>query len=279
MAVSRIFLWLGFAFIVYAGLLLLTGLSGLAMGEAKAGQVFLGLSAVLGTIGSIVYFTSQNAPKRERPRDVLIFLILFWIIVPIATSLPFLALGVVPGPMHGYFESVSAITTTGASTLVPENLPRSLLVWRSALQWSGGCFVAVFAVVILAALNLSGPGVHRSVFFTLKTGELFSRLIDIGKIIITVYAVISIICFCLLMLSGAPIFESFCLSLSAVATGGLAPRSGPLYLYISNLGGVILAVTCLWGPSIFRFCGTLPASGTCRLLLMRRVMSKAAACL
>ena len=249
MAFSRIFLWLGYAFIFYAVLMLFTACSGLVLGELSVATLFFGLSLLLALAGLVIVFTSQNAPVKENTKDVLVFLFLFWTLVPLIASVPYSVLNVTPNWIAAYFESVSAITTTGASTLVPEAIPKTLLLWRSILQWSGGCIVATFAVVLLAALNLSGTGIHKSIFFTLQKGELFSRLIGVGQIIAILYAVFAAICFSLLVLTGTPMFDAICLSLSGVSTGGLAPRSGPLESYVSNSGGIVLAITCLLGAA------------------------------
>lgn len=249
MAVSRIFLWLGLTTLYFAGLMLLTSVLGLIFGEFKQAQVFFGLSCVIGVAGAIVYFTAQNAPNKESTRDALVFLFLFWVLMPIVTSLPYVGLIGVGGLGTAYFESVSALTTTGSSTLIPEEISKSLLVWRSFLQWSGGVFTASFAVVIFAAVNLSGTGVHRSVLFTLRKGELFSKLLHIGRVIAFVYTIFALVCFILLTIFGTPAFEAFCLALSAVSTGGLAPRSGELAGYVSNIGGIVLAITCLLGAA------------------------------
>lgn len=247
MAISRIFLWFGVALIFYAALMLIVAVSGFYLGEIRAAQIFIIITCLTCVLGLIVSFTTQNAPKREGARDILIFLFIFWVFVPVVTGLPYLALNLVPNWTVAYFESVSAITTTGASTLVPEDIPRSILLWRSLLQWSGGCFVATFAVVILVALNFSGTGVHRSVFFTLREGDIFSRLLSIGGLIATLYAIISVLCAFLLIASGTPVFEALCLGLSAVSTGALTPRSGVLASYVSNIGSIVLALTCLLG--------------------------------
>lgn len=249
MAFSRIFLWLGYAFIFYAALMLFTACSGLLLGETSVAAIFLGLALLLSLAGLVIVFTSQNAPLKENTRDVLAFLFLFWTLVPMIASIPYSVLNVTPNWIGAYFESVSAITTTGASMLVPENLPKTLLLWRSVLQWSGGCIVATFAVVLLAALNLSGTGIHKSIFFTLQKGELFSRLVGVGRIIAMVYAGFALLCFFFLSLTGTPIFEALCLSLSGISTGGLTPRSGNLESYVSNSGGIVLAITCLLGAA------------------------------
>ena len=109
--------------------------------------------------------------------------------------------------------------------------------------------VATFAVVILAALNLTGIGEHKSALFTLRRGEIFSRLLGIGKLVAFLYALMTIICFIFLVISGTPVFDAICLGLSAISTGGLTPRSGPMAEYVSGFGGLVLAGTCLLGAA------------------------------
>lgn len=249
MAVSRIFLWLGYGVLFFASLMFLTALFGVLSNEFSAAKVFFELGSLIGIVGAIVSVAARNAPKKESTREALVFLFVFWLLMPFVACLPYVALQNTPNLAYAYFEAVSALTTTGASTLTAETLSDSLLLWRSLLQWSGGVIVAIFAVVILAALNLSGTGVHRSLLFTLKKGELFSRFLEIGRIISFVYFVISFVCFILLSLFGTPLFEALCLSLSAVSTGGLTPRSGTLHSYVSNIGGIVLALTCLLGAA------------------------------
>jgi len=249
MAITRIFLWLSFALMFYAGLMLATAVGGLILGEMRQAKLFFMLACLAAVGGMIIYYTSQNSVRRESPRDALIFLVLFWVFIPVITALPYLlSSGLGPQAwVMSYFESVSAITTTGASTLVPEVIPRTLLLWRAALQWSGGCIVATFAVVVFAAINLDGTGVHKSVLFTLQRGELFSRLVSIGWKITLLYGAIAALCILLLFGFGTPLFDAICLGLSAVSTGGFTPRSGPLASYVNNLGGLVLALTCILG--------------------------------
>lgn len=249
MAFSRIFLWLGYALISCAILMLLSALSGLVFKEFAEAKLFLALACIVGILGLIIAFIGQNAPTHESTRDALAFLVFFWLLVPVIACLPYLSLPQVPTFAIAYFEAASATTTTGASTLDPDTLPKSFLLWRSLLQWSGGVMVATFAVVILAALNLTGIGEHRSALFTLRKGEIFSRLLGIGRLIALLYALIAIVCFLFLVVSGTAVFDALCLALSAISTGGLVPRGGPLSNYVSGFGGLVLAVTCLLGAA------------------------------
>ena len=249
MAYSRIILWLGYALIFYAVLMGISAVSALIFEEFYLAKLFTFLAFIIGVFGLIIAFIGQNAPTHENTRDALLFLVVFWLIVPLITCLPYLALPEVPTFAIAYFEAASATTTTGASTLDPGMVPKTILLWRSLLQWSGGVIVATFAVVVLAALNLTGIGEHRSVLFTLRKGEIFSRLLNIGRIIAILYALIAAVCFVFLSISGTPLFEALCLSLSAISTGGLVPRSGVMANYVSGFGGLVLAVTCLFGAA------------------------------
>lgn len=230
-----------------AVLMALTALGAVLIIDLQGAAVLGLLSATVAALGLVFIFTTQNTPARETNSDALLFLLLFWILTPILLSLPYLSLGVVSSPIAAYFESVSAFTTTGASRLEADSLPKALLLWRSVVQWAGGVCVATFAVVILAALNLSGTGVHRSMLFTLRTGELFGRLLIIGRIIASVYAVLAAICCLCLILTGTNFFTALCLSLSGVSTGGLSPHSGVLSSHLGRISAVFLGVFCLIG--------------------------------
>jgi len=247
MALTRIILWLGNSFVICALLMAATALSALAMLDVTSAIVMAALTLMVGVLGVVFIFTTHNTPARETNSDALLFLLLFWLIVPVIAALPFLFLKASPDWISAYFESVSAFTTTGASALNPDDLQKALLLWRSLIQWFGGVCVATFAVVILASLNLSGTGIHRSMLFTLKTGELFTRLVGIGRVIAGIYVFLTALCFIGLVVTGTNAFSALCLSLSGISTGGLTPQSGPLAGYVGPVSALILAIFCLLG--------------------------------
>lgn len=247
MALTRIFLWLGNTFVICAVMLTLTAMAALTLSEPDQAGRFIALTLPIGVTGAMIILATRNTPARETNSDALIFLLLFWTFLPVLAAIPYHISGVTPHFMTAYFEAVSALTTTGASSLNADDLPRTLHVWRSLLQLFGGISAATIAVVILAALNLSGTGIHRSMLFTLKKGELFERLIAIGRIIGAIYITLAGLCFVILTVSGTPLFESFCLAMTSVSTGGLMPRSGPLATYVSPMGAMALSAFCLTG--------------------------------
>ena len=247
MALTRIILWLGNSIVFCAALFAITSLTAFIGTDLDAAINMAGLTIVSGLIGTIFIATTYNTSTRESNAEAIVFLFLFWIIVPLISAFPFWVLGASPSFFSAYFEGVSAFTTTGATQLVADAQRPSVLFWRSLLQWFGGVTSATFAVVILASLNLTGTGVHRSLLFTFKKGELFTRLIGIGRIVAGIYMFISAVGFILMTLGGTPAFESICLALSGVATGGLSPRSGTLSEFLSPFSVTVLAVICTLG--------------------------------
>ena len=247
MALTRILQWLGNTLVMMAALMLLTAVAGLLLLELSNTVVMSVTAVVTGLVGGILVLSTVGTSSRETNLDALFFLLLFWGVVPLVGALPYLTLGATDSFAVAWFESVSAFTTTGASTLVPERQSASLLIWRSLYQWTGGVAAATLAVVILASLNLAGTGVHRSMLFTLRKGELFGRLVAIGRVVAGLYLIIALVGFVTLAAGGTPPFDAFCLALSGTATGGLAPRSAPLATYVPPFALVSLAVICLLG--------------------------------
>ena len=247
MSVNRILFWIGRTVFLCTALYLSAALTALISQDVSSAIVMASLGVAIGVFGLLFVMLSSGTNAPEKKAEAIVFVILFWVFVPVFLALPFKFLVPDLGFLEAYFESVSAITTTGATRLEPDDLPVVILFWRSLLQWFGGVSVATFAIVILAAVNLTGSGVHRSFLFTLKEGELFGQLIAIGRLVAGVYILISFVGFVLMTLAGAPAFDAICLSLSGVSTGGLSPQTGPLQHYITPGAAFILAIICVLG--------------------------------
>ena len=247
MAMNRILFWIGRTLLLCTVLFAIGGLVAAFGRDIDQAISFGAFGVSVGVFGVLLVMLSAGFDGRESKAEALLFLILFWLIMPAVLCLPFRFLGPSPTWLSAYFESVSAFTTTGASRLNPEELSAVLLFWRSLVQWIGGVSVATFAVVILAAINQTGTGVHKSMLYTLQGGKLFNRLIGVGGLVAGVYFFLSLVGFILMTLGGAPAFEALCLSLSGVSTGGLTPRAGPLQLYIPPFAAAVLAILCVLG--------------------------------
>lgn len=251
MAFTRIISWFGYSLMLCALMMAATMLVAFSVGELSA-IIFYGFWAmILSATGGVFYLISYNITASETYRELLWFFLLFWMLMPVILALPYIYFVPSLHFLEAYFESVSAFTTTGASRLVAESLPQTLLFWRSLLQWVGGVSAISFAAVILVSLNMTAVSVHRSVLFSFQPGTLFSHLLHVLGMVVSLYGLITLVCCVLLILSGNNVLESLCLALSGISTGGLTPRSGPLESYVSPFGGFVLALTSLIGAMSF----------------------------
>ncbi|MEM9600314.1 MAG: potassium transporter TrkG, partial [Pseudomonadota bacterium] len=247
MGLLRILLWLGYALLASATFMAIAACVGLMMLELRDAGMMLSLAILSGLVGALMLTSSFRTASRESASGAILFLILFWSVVPLICALPFYVLGGTTSIWTALFEGISTMTTTGASTLNPENLSDTLLFWRSLLQFFGGVSAATFAVVILAALNLTGTGIHRSGLFTFRTGELFPKMIRIGRLVGAIYLFLALVAFVLMVMAGTDAFVALCLALSGISTGGLQPFIGPVSNVLNPFSAVILALLCLFG--------------------------------
>jgi trk system potassium uptake protein TrkH len=247
MSINRILFWIGRTLLLCTALFGVSSLVALFARDFSGAIHMASFGISVGVFGYLLIMLSEGFDSRETKSEALLFLILFWLLMPAILSLPFRYMGASPTILAAYFESVSAFTTTGASSLNPDELSPILLFWRSLVQWIGGVSVATFAVVILAAVNQTGTGVHKSMLFTLQGGKLFNRLSKIGTLVAGVYLFLALIGFILMTLGGTSTFDALCLALSGVSTGGLTPRAGPLQLYVPPFAATVLAILCVFG--------------------------------
>ena len=100
-----------------------------------------------------VWYFSRKA-KSFSNKDVFLVIVLCWISAAIFGSIPFYLSGTFTGYSNALFEAVSGVTTTGATILTDiESMPRSIMLWRSFLQWFGGLGIVIFTIALLPLLG------------------------------------------------------------------------------------------------------------------------------
>jgi trk system potassium uptake protein TrkH len=121
-----------------------------------------------GAIAAVVGLGLERLGGRRRQvgiREGFLVVSLTWLIAAGFGALPYILSGVTPfgNPINAYFEAMSGFTTTGASVIaVPEDLPRSLLMWRQFTQWLGGMGIIVLALAVLPRLRVGGRQLFES---------------------------------------------------------------------------------------------------------------------
>ena len=84
-----------------------------------------------------IYLAVHGRPLNIGRVGSYALLLAAWVILPATASLPYLLIGNLP-PVDAVFEAVSGLTTTGATVLSSVNeIPRSLVLWRSLTPVAG----------------------------------------------------------------------------------------------------------------------------------------------
>ncbi|MDC1466701.1 potassium transporter, partial [Litorivicinus sp.] len=103
-------------------------------------SLFLTALLIIFSVGLSSWLPTRKKKAALRIRDGFVITVLFWLVLGGAGSIP-LALSdqLNLSITDSIFESISGLTTTGATIIVGlDNLPKSILFYRQQLQWLGG---------------------------------------------------------------------------------------------------------------------------------------------
>ena len=108
--------------------------------------------------GFVFWFSTRRRHEDLRIRDGFVIVVLFWTVLASFGSLPLLmSANPVMSVTDAFFESMSGLTTTGATVLVGiDDLPISIRYYRQQLQWLGGMGIIVLAVAVMPMLGVGG---------------------------------------------------------------------------------------------------------------------------
>lgn len=233
-----------FALIVPAVLFAIAdGMRDLALSMLLVGS--LGVFAALMVLGAISGFQ-----RRLGRASGYVALVAMWVLVPIIASVSFKTLAGLSW-IDAWFESVSAITTSGATLLSRETAPQAILFWRASLEWYGGFLTLLSIIHVLAPGGFGGlPAGDRRII----TGNASNMTIDLGDFrqVLGQYVLITFIIFVGLMLAGMDGPYSAMLSMVVIATGGFLPFEGALENHAGPMAQLVLTFGLLLGTvSVF----------------------------
>jgi len=229
-------------------IMLIPCICALILGENSAVPPYLYTSVIIFALSLMLKrkeTTLDDIDNMTRAEGLTIVLI-SWLIFSLLSAIPFVFFGL--SPIDALFESVSGITTTGATILPDFSLyPQTMFFWRSFSQWLGGMGILVLFIAILPKLAVAG----RQMFIAESPGasstesKLTPRIRQTAAALWGIYIILTIIEFCILIHFGMPVFDSLCTSLSTVSGGGFSPSSTSLMNYCNY--------KCIWTIAVFMF--------------------------
>jgi len=184
--------------------------------------------------GGILYWVFPPQKKELSHRDGFTIVTLGWATIALFGSLPFLFSDTIPSFTNAYFETMSGFTTTGATICQAiEQLPKSILFWRSLIQWLGGMGIILFSIAILPLLGVGGMELYKAEVPGPTPDKIKPRIAETARTLWKVYLLISLAEVFLLILGGMDLFDATCHTFTTLATGGFSTKNISVEYYNS----------------------------------------------
>ena len=211
---------------------------------------FIGASFITIFIGILFILSNLEKQFKLNLQQTFLFSALAWFLIATFGSLPFLLSPIKFSISEAFFESMSGITTTGATVITDlDNTPSSILLWRAIMQWLGGIGIIVMAITILPLLKVGGMQLFK-MEGPLSTEKILPRTLEVATILILTYFVLTSLCAFFYWLFGMSIFDSIAHSMTTLATGGFSTHNESIGFF-KNPNIEIIA-------SIFIILGSIP---------------------
>ena len=217
-------------------------------------------------VGGSLVITNRNIELKISIKEAFIITVLSWVLLAFLCAIPFIYTQLKLSIIDALFESMSGITTTGATVLNNlDELPKGILIWRALLQWLGGIGIVVIALVILPFLRIGGMQL-----FHLEGDDPYDKFLPkissvVTKIVI-VYTVLTALLMTLYFINGMTLFDAIAHSFTTISTGGFSTHSDSfayfesntilniaiIFMIIGSFPFLLLAQTTLTNYALFR---------------------------
>ncbi len=168
------------------------------------------------------------------PREAFLAIALIWLLVATVGAIPFVVAGTgtIAHPINALFESMSGLTTTGATVLLDFSIhSRSIMMWRQLIQWLGGLGILILATAVLSELGVGGAQLMESETQTRDLNKLTPRISQTARLLWGLYVGITALAVGVLYALGvsglAPnmdLYNAVAHAFTSVATAGFSPE-------------------------------------------------------
>jgi trk system potassium uptake protein TrkH len=229
-----------------------------ALGSGSLERAFIwGLGFVIVLVaGWVLGLLVRHHTRELQPRDGFLLVTLVWVVLPACAAVPLLF--TVPGIdwADAYFESMSALTATGATALIRlDDLPVSVNIWRCFLQYIGGLGIILLVVAVLPLLGLGGMQLYRAETpGPLKDDKLTPRIAETARGLWTVYFALSAACLIAYRVAGMDWADAFMHMCTTMGLGGFSSHDASFAHFDSPLiEAVAIVFMTLAGISFLRY--------------------------
>ncbi|MEP1086088.1 potassium transporter TrkG [Algoriphagus sp.] len=185
-------------------------------------------------IGVTLFFSFSKQDQNIRKREGYLIVALSWIFMAGFGMLPYILSNQIVSFEDALFETMSGLTTTGASILTDiEAMPKGLLFWRSMTQWIGGLGIIVLTVAIFPLLGIGGIELFVAESPGPTSDKVHPRISETAKRLWYVYVGLTVLATLLYWIGGMTYFDAINHALTTLATGGFSTKNNSMAYYDS----------------------------------------------
>ncbi|MDO8990175.1 MAG: potassium transporter TrkG [Sideroxyarcus sp.] len=198
--------------------------------------------------GALMWLLTRRHKGELSIRHGYLLVVAMWTAMPAFATIPLLMIIPNLSFTDAYFETMSGITTTGATVLTGlDNLPPALNIWRHELNWLGGLGIIVLAVAVLPLLGIGGRQLFKAETpGPMKDTALTPRIAETARNLWLVYATITLVCIGTLKWAGMSWLDAVCHSFSAMGLGGFSTHDASIGYFNSPLIEFVMIVFMLF---------------------------------
>lgn len=234
---------LGWGATALAAAMAIPALFAVGYGETGLASTFLVSAGLTFFTGGALVIATRGAGGAVSKREGFLVAVLAWAAYAFFGALPFFFSGHAGSVVNAYFESMSGLTTTGATIFADvESLPLSLLMWRAILQWVGGLGTIMLALALLTSAGVGGMHMFSSLMPWRERADLQRRLRQAAVSMSWVYALLTVACAAALWAVGMPPFDALSHALTTLSTGGFSTRNAGIAAFDSVWIEIVLMV-------------------------------------
>ncbi|RPA50885.1 TrkH family potassium uptake protein [Shewanella vesiculosa] len=252
---KQIIFILGIFLSILTGFMFVPMAFALFYGEETIGDFMIsGLCS--GFIAILCIQNGRNHHFNLNIRDMFMLTSITWFVVSLFAALPFTL-------YHGinytdaFFETMSGITTTGSTVMSGlDSMDRSILVWRSLLQWLGGIGFIVMAVAILPFLNVGGMRLFRTESSD-WSDKTIPRTQHMAKHLFLIYVVLTLLCTVSYHMAGMSWFDAINHAMTTLSTGGYSTSDSSMAAFSHSAHWVSIVFMLAGGLPLLMFVQTI----------------------
>jgi len=225
---------LGLMLVAFSAAYVLPVIAALAARDGTA-TPFIATGLASAATGLLLAGATRRRARELKPRDGFLLVTLALVLMSASATVPLLVLLPHLTFTGAFFETMSGLTTTGATVLRGlDRLPPSVNLWRATLEWYGGLGIIVLAVAVLPLLGVGGMQLYRGETpGAIKEERLTPRIAGSVRSLSLAYLILTVLGVAALKICGMSWLDAVCHGFSAVGLGAFSTHDASVRYFNS----------------------------------------------